>query len=123
MAHPEPTRVPHAADVDEATEGYVGITLLAGLLLSIAVMVLGLLLSAARGGSSHVLPLDQLLPHLARGDSAAVLDAGIILLFAAPLAGVVVALVGFARQRDTTFIVLSAALLVVLAAGFAVALR
>jgi uncharacterized membrane protein len=114
-----------ARRLDEETDAAIGAVLLAGLLLSIAVMVLGLVLTAARGkvSASQVLPLDQVLPHLRSGDPAAVLDLGILLLFATPLAGVVVALFEFLRRRDGPFSVITLLLLLILAIGFAVALR
>jgi uncharacterized membrane protein len=102
----------------------VGWILLGGLLLSIAVMALGLGLTAIRGGdTSHVLPLANVLPELAKGHTAAILDLGILLLFATPLAGVLAALVGFWREGDETFTVITLILLILLGAGFAVALH
>jgi len=88
-------------------------------------MVLGLVAAAIRNGSgvSTVLPLDRELPQVGKGDPAAILDLGILLLFATPLAGVVTALVGFARERDYAFTLVSAVLLVLLVISFAVALR
>lgn len=103
---------------------WVGIVLVGGLLFSIAVMILGLILSAIQGtGVTHVLPLDRVLPQLAKGRPAAVLDTGILLMFAAPLAGVVTALIGFIDRRDARFTGVTAALLVLLVIGFAIALR
>lgn len=103
----------------------VGWTLLAGLVLSIGTMTLGLALTLIRGGNAakHVLPLDQLLTSLAQGKDWAVLDLGIVLLFGTPLLGILVALAQFMRQRDTIFVAISSILLVLLCAGFAVALR
>lgn len=102
----------------------VGYTLLGGLLTSIAVMIVGLLLSVASGGSvKHVLPLDGVASRLAHGDHRAILDIGILLLFATPLAGVLVALIGFLRLRDYVFASTTALLLVMLVIAFAVALH
>ena len=110
---------------DRRADMAVGWTLLGGLLLSIGVMALGLLLVAIRGGPSakHVLPLDQILTSLGKGTVSAVLDLGIVLLFATPFVGVLVALAQFVRQRDTPFVLVTGVLLVLLVAGFAVALR
>lgn len=110
---------------EETADTQVGYTLLFGLWASIAVMLLGLILAAAKGGSAstRVLPLDQVLPQLVKGDPAAVLDLGILLLFATPLIGVLVALVQFVRHRDQPFVLITALLVVILAIGFAVALR
>jgi uncharacterized membrane protein len=102
----------------------VGWILLGGLLLSIAVMALGLALTAIGGGeTTHVLPLDRVVPELARGHTAAILDLGILLLFATPLAGVLAALVGFWLEGDRAFTLITSALLLLLAAGFAIALH
>jgi uncharacterized membrane protein len=110
---------------DGPAELHISRTLFGGLLASIVVMLLGLLLVALEGrnAASHVVPLDRVLPDLARGSRPAVLDFGILLLFATPLLGVVVAFAGFLREGDREFSLLTAALLIVLAAGFAVALR
>lgn len=108
----------------DATERWIGQVLLAGLLLAIVVMTLGLVLVAARGGSSRtVLPLDRVVPQFLAGSAPAVLDAGILLLFATPLAGVVAALIGYAAQRNLRFVTVTVALLILLALGVVVALR
>jgi uncharacterized membrane protein len=87
-------------------------------------MVIGLLLTASRGGStSTLLPLDRIVAHLVKGESAAVLDAGILLLFATPLFGVLAALASFAIRREQRFVMVCVVLLGLLLAGFAVALR
>ena len=113
------------ADADRTIYAAVGWTLLAGLLLSIAVMIAGLLDAAVRGGgaTSSVLHLAQELPHLATGDPAAILDLGILLLFATPLVGVLTALAGFAREGDGAFTAVCCSLLVLLILAFAIALR
>ncbi len=110
---------------DDHADAHVGWTLLGGLALSIAIMALGLILVAFDGatGTGHVLPLDQLLPQLDRGKPSAVLDLGILLLFATPLVGVMVALAEFVRRRDVPFVLITGLLLVALAGGFVVALR
>ncbi len=101
-----------------------GRLLLAGLLISVAVMGIGLVLAAIRGSTAtHVLPLDRVVPRLLAGDAAAILDAGILLLFATPLLGVVVALVAFAMARDWFMTRVTVGLLVLLAVAFVIALR
>jgi len=119
VASEDPTRQ------DRHVDDLIGWTLMAGLLLSIGVMALGLLDIAIRNSknASQVLALDEILPHLFRGDAPAVLDLGILLLFATPLFAVLMAWVSFIRQRDATFVVISTLLLVLLAAGFFVALH
>jgi uncharacterized membrane protein len=121
----EVTAAPDPGAGEETVDGPVGWTLLVGLLVSVSVMVIGLAVVAANGGTSaaHVLPLDREVPDLLKGSAAAPLDLGILLLFATPLAGVLVALAGFIRVRDTTFTVITLVLLAILAVGFAVALH
>lgn len=116
---------PEITEGDRRAYRDVGYTLLGGLWISIGVMVLGLAIAAARGQSeaTRVLPLDQELRRLATGSPAAVVDLGILLLFATPFAGVIVALFEFARLRDRPFIGITVGLLLILAVGFGVALR
>lgn len=110
--------------IDRQTYLRVGYALLAGLLLSVSVMVLGLVLTVARGGdTSTVLPLERVMPALGRGEAPAVLDLGILLLFATPLIGVFVACAEFLRQRDRTFAATTGLLLVMLVIAFGVALH
>ena len=102
----------------------IGVVLFAGLVTAIAVMAAGLILAAAQGHDvSHVLPLDRMPAHLLGGDGRAVTDAGILLLFATPLAGVVAALLTFVAERESRFIAVTVALLILLIAGFGIALR
>ena len=104
---------------------HVGYTLLYGLLISIAVMLAGLAYGAlrGRGASGHVLSLDEVLPHLRDGDPSALLDLGILLLFATPLAAVLVALIEFLRNGDRTFGFITFVLVILLCIGFFVALH
>ena len=117
-------REPRAPPTDRS-DSQVGWTLLGGLVLSVGVMAFGLILQAVRRdtASVHVLPIDQILPNLEKVRPSAVLDLGILLLFATPIAGVVVALAEFIRRREVPFIFITALLLIVLAGGFALALR
>jgi uncharacterized membrane protein len=110
---------------DRQTYARVGYTLLSGLWISIVVMAAGLGLAALRGihQSSHVLPLQRLPAGLGAGKPAAILDLGILLLFATPFVGVLVALTEFLRLRDFPFLWVTVALIIILLAGFAVALR
>jgi uncharacterized membrane protein len=107
------------------TDVVVGWTLLAGLVLSVATMALGLILGAIQRdtGARSVLPLDRVFSNLGEGKASAVLDLGILLLFATPVAGVLMALGQFLRQRDLPFVLVATLLLLMLVAGFAVALR
>jgi uncharacterized membrane protein len=109
---------------EQRLDSHVGGVLLVGLLLSITVMTLGLVVTAVRGGdTTHVLPLDRVIPELAKGHTAAILDLGILMLFATPLLGIVVAFEGFWEQGDRDFVLVTAILLVMLAAALAIALH
>jgi uncharacterized membrane protein len=115
----------NARRADPGTDLVVGWSLLAGLLLSVATMALGLILVEITGarGAGHVVPLDRMLGRVAAGNAPAILDLGILLLFATPFVGVLVALIRFAVGRDLAFMLVSSLLLVLLVVGFAVALR
>lgn len=109
---------------DSAAYTHVGFVLLGGLLISITVMSAGLIASAVVGGTAAtVLPLDRVPARLGQGDANAILDLGILLLFATPLAGILTALVEFWIQRDRTFVLVTMGLLAMLAIAFAVALH
>lgn len=56
----------------------------------------------------------QMLPLLRKGDSAAIMQLGVFLLVATPIARVVFAVVGFAIERDRMYTVVSAIVLAVL---------
>ena len=88
-------------------------------------MLVGLALVGASGSarSSHPLSVDQVARRLISGDPAAVLDAGILLLFLAPLLGVVVALLEFLRRGDRQFTITALLLLIIIALGFVLALH
>lgn len=107
---------------EQSTYSWVGWTLLGALLISIGVMAIGLLVGAVRGGdTSTVLPIGSLGPQLRHGSAAALLDAGILLLFAAPLAGVVIAFVRFVRERDGASAITTLLLLAMLAVAIGIA--
>ena len=57
---------------------------------------------------------DELLPGSAHGNAAAVIEAGILLLIATPVARVVFAVVAFALERDRLYTVISVAVLAIL---------
>lgn len=118
MAQP----IPHD---ERSTYARVGYTLLGGLWLSVIVMVVGYVLAATSGihQVGHVTPLQDVFSELKAGKAAAVLSLGILLLFATPFVGVLVALYQFLRSRDVPFIWVTAVLLIILIIGFAVALR
>ena len=57
---------------------------------------------------------DKLLAGSARGNAAAIIEAGILLLIGTPVARVVFAVVAFALERDRLYVAISIAVLAVL---------
>lgn len=112
-------------DHESAAHARVGRTLQAGLVLSAALMAAGLLLLAIQGKNrpTRVIPLDRLVGQVARGEPGALLDAGIVLLFLTPLAGILMALAEYVRCRDWQFVIVALLLLTFAGLGFVVALR
>jgi uncharacterized membrane protein len=109
---------------ERAGYAHIAWVLLSGLLLSILVMVAGLIAEAVSGQpATTVLPLNQEPAHLVEGNPDAMLDLGILLLFATPIAGVVTAFVEFWAQRDRAFILVTGGLLVMFVIAFAIALH
>jgi uncharacterized membrane protein len=64
--------------------------------------------------SANLLHPDQLLPLLAKSDAAAIIQVGILLLIATPVARVVLAVIGFAIERDRLYTIVSLAVLTIL---------
>lgn len=110
---------------DRLTYARVGYTLLGGLWLSVIVMVVGFLLATGKGTGQidHVTPLADVISGVVAGKPESILSLGILLLFATPFVGVLVALFEFIRRRDTPFIWIAGVLIIILIIGFAVALR
>lgn len=93
--------------------------LLGGLVLAVALMVAGFVVTAARGEGSmprtgSIVAVPGLLADL---EPAGFFDLGLLLLLATPAARVSVLVVAFARRREWRFAALSAAVLAILAAG------
>ena len=59
----------------------------------------------------------SLLSGIARGDAAAIIELGILLLVATPICRVIFAVIGFAIERDRLYIVVSLTVLAVLLFG------
>ncbi|MBB5344998.1 DUF1634 domain-containing protein [Tunturibacter empetritectus] len=64
--------------------------------------------------SANLLHPSHLLPLLARGDAAAIIQVGILLLIATPVARVAFAVIGFAIERDRLYTIVSLAVLAIL---------
>jgi uncharacterized membrane protein len=114
---------------DARMERIMGRLLQAGVLLAAAVVLLGgaMVLFAHGGERSNyrvfvAKPLAlrhpaALLGGIAHGDPAAIIDLGILLLVATPIARVIFAVVGFAIERDRLYVAISLTVLAVLLFG------
>jgi uncharacterized membrane protein len=114
---------------DRRMETMMGRLLQAGVLLaSTVVLVGGVLYLKAHAGTeanyrtftdeaSSLRYPDRLFALLKQGDPAAIVQLGILLLIATPVARVVFAVTGFAIERDRLYIVVSLLVLAVLAFG------
>lgn len=94
---------------------YVRLVLLAGMWVSVALIVLGLVMYAflPHGPEVTLGPIEAIQAALA-GDPVGVLDLGIMLLIATPLLRVITALLIFARGREWKFVAVSAIVLLVI---------
>ncbi len=114
---------------DHQLETMMGRLLQGGVLLASAVVLVGGVLYLTSNAGHHASyrvfssePADLLHPgqlaHLiAQGNAAALIQAGILLLIATPVARVVFAVVGFALERDRLYVMVSLAVLAVLMFG------
>ena len=105
---------------DERVERVIGILLRAGVLLSAAVVFAGGVFYLARNGGEraafqtfHSLPpsyrgVSGIAQSAARLDSAAIIQFGLLLLIATPVARVAFSIVAFALERDKTYVLISA---------------
>jgi uncharacterized membrane protein len=114
--------------------------LIAGGMLSVALMLCGLVVFAVRGGANgETLNLDRLLANRAHGRSAntftsvgdirhalehrpvdpvAVIASGVVLLLLTPVAGIAGALLAFIRAKDWQYATIAGLLLAALGLGF-----
>ena len=125
---PKPGHTPSRA-LDHSIENMMGRLLQAGVLLASAVVLIGgLLYLRAHAGIAkdyrtftgepaslrHPVELFRL---LMTGDAGAIVQLGVLLLIATPIARVVFAAVGFAVERDRLYVVISLVVLAVLIFG------
>ncbi|HJQ19597.1 MAG TPA: DUF1634 domain-containing protein [Gemmatimonadaceae bacterium] len=129
MSAPQlPPPVPNAGD-DDAMDALVGRLLRAGVLTAGALVVVAIPFFLARYG---VLPADfrvfrgethnlrdvsEIMRGALRLDSAAVMQFGVLVLIATPIARVALTLVAFLVRKDRAFVLLSAVVLVILLVG------
>ncbi|MDQ2833177.1 MAG: DUF1634 domain-containing protein [Acidobacteriota bacterium] len=114
---------------DQRMEIMMGRLLQAGVLLASTVVLAGgvlyLISNAGHLASYRVFNSEaadlrhpgQLAALIAQGNGAALIQAGILLLIATPVARVVFAVVGFALERDRLYVTISLAVLAVLLFG------
>lgn len=107
----------------------VGGLLQAGVVIAAAVGCVGAVLSLLRsggavagfhqflGGSDPLRQLDAVFRGVSQGDPRAIMQLGVLLLIATPIARVVLSLAVFVHQRDRTYIAVTLLVLGILAWG------
>ena len=126
--------VPHTivtghTQADDRTEQVVGTVLRLGVFIAAAVTLVGgalyLMQAGAtrpdyhtfRGQASPLRSLAAVAHGVAAGNAEAIVQAGVVLLIATPIARVALTLVAFAMRKDRLYAVISAILLALLAYG------
>jgi uncharacterized membrane protein len=116
-------------ELDHRVENMMGRLLQAGVLLASTVVLIGgfLYLHAYAGTAKNYRAFvsepgslrhpGELLRLLMTGDPAAIVQLGVLLLIATPIARVVFAAIGFAVERDRLYLAISLVVLVVLLLG------
>jgi uncharacterized membrane protein len=113
-------------DADSRNYTWAAFTLRAGMYVSFAAMLVGLvwwLLSGSPGGqeaAQHVLPFDRMLPELLALNPLALLNMGVLLLLCTPGITLVVQFVAFALARNWPYAGIAA--FIALAIAFSLAL-
>ena len=108
-------------------EKMVGNVLRIGVLLSAAIICMGLILLVAKGGIANGMKLDAAIPYprslrallsgLLALDPASVMVLGLVTLIATPISRVVVSIIGFSVERDWRYVIVTALVLAVLILG------
>ena len=133
---PTPSRPSPKAEVgrprtwsDHDVEQVIGRLLQAGVVLaSIVVIAGGILLLARhgaeatsftvfRGGTSHLRSISATIGGVRRGEPRAIVQLGLVLLIATPVARVALTLAAFAAQRDRLYVAMTALVLALLLIG------
>jgi len=96
------------------------IVLLAGMVLSVSVMITGLIMYSISDGEweEKVLSPDEIIAGILDGNPIAVIDLGILLLIATPLTRVISTMIIFLYSGEVRFVII--ALLVLVVIGIAV---
>ncbi|HKV51019.1 MAG TPA: DUF1634 domain-containing protein [Gemmatimonadaceae bacterium] len=123
------TLVTGHSSADDRTEHVVGTVLRLGVLIAAAVTLVGGALFLMQAGATrpdyHVFhgqsspwrSLAQVVRGVAAGNAEAIMQAGVVLLIATPIARVALTLIAFAIRKDRLYTVISAIVLVLLAYG------
>ncbi len=110
-------------------EQVVGRLLQAGVIIASIVVILGATLllvqhggeatafSTFRGGASHLRSVSATFVGAVHGDPSAIVQLGLVLLIATPVARVALTLAAFAAQRDRLYIAMTALVLALLLFG------
>lgn len=126
MPHAAPRPPRSRADEDTQLDIHIGILLRTGMLVSALVILAGGILyliqhghdptryTAFRGIPPSLRSLSGIVTGTLHGDSLAIIQFGILLLIATPVARVVFSVVGFLMERDDLYVVISAIVLLVL---------
>jgi uncharacterized membrane protein len=127
-ADPRPA-TPARLRQDQKVERIIGVLLQTGVLLSILVALVGMTLYLGRAGRQVAdfqvfrgEPFDlrgaaAIVAAALAGRREAVIQLGVVILIATPIARVLLSLVAFALQRDRTYVVVTLIVLVVLLSG------
>jgi uncharacterized membrane protein len=114
---------------DQRVERIIGVLLQTGVLLSILVALIGMTLYLGRAGRQVAdfqvfrgEPFDlrsapAIVAAALAGRREAIIQLGVVILIATPIARVLLSLVAFALQRDRTYVVVTLIVLVVLLSG------
>ena len=114
---------------DQKVERIIGVLLQTGVLLSILVALIGMTLYLGRAGRQVAdfqvfrgEPFDlrsapAIVAAALAGRREAIIQLGVVILIATPIARVLLSLVAFALQRDRTYVVVTLIVLVVLLCG------
>jgi len=99
---------------------YIRTVLMVGMLLSVAMLIVGLIMYALTNGSWEPVPLSlgAIVSGIAQGNPIAVIDLGILLLIATPLTRVIATMVLFGLNREMRFV--GVALVVLAVVGLAI---
>jgi uncharacterized membrane protein len=130
MSNPKMTGGPQGKWSDRAVEQLVGRLLQVGVLVAALVLIVGgALLLAQHGGDRPSYAVFHGEPELLRSigsivggavslNSLAIVQLGLLLLIATPIARVALTLIAFALQRDRTYVLITMTVLVLLLYGF-----